>query len=268
MTILNKPYQFFERVKHDGSFCMRNMHCHDFHELYFLVNGKTKYFIGSDVYELTSNDFIFIPKGEYHQTEYVFNSNVERILICFDDDFIAQELNSQLNELFKNKLIKVSKDALPLFYSILKKIEFETNAQPKDYLFMQKIYLSQLLILLARHRISTVQKELSSVSKLIQDSAKFITTNYNENLSLEFLANHFAISAGYFSKLFKKVTGVGVSEYVNIARISVSKIMLAEHKKSVTDIAISCGFNDSNYFSQVFKKIVGISPKKYALQFV
>jgi len=37
----------------------------------------------------------------------------------------------------------------------------------------------------------------------------------------------------------------------------------ATTKLTVTDIAISCGFNDSNYFKDAFKKTYGLSPRHY-----
>lgn len=268
IEFFNKPMVFFDHKKHGTSFVMPNMHYHEYHELYYLVNGKTKYFIGSDLYELKPGDFIFIPKGEYHQTEYLQSSGVERILICFDDEFLGEGYSRFLTEITDNNLIRVNKDSLPLFQSIFKKIEVENQTKTKDYLLMQKLYLRQILILLCRHRQSNYVEELSGTSKLIQDAAKYIMANYSQPLSLELLADEFAISSGYFSKLFKKVTGIGVNEYINLSRISVAKELLAQKGKSVTDVAMDCGFNDSNYFAQVFKKITGVSPKKYSMQFV
>ena len=70
-------------------------------------------------------------------------------------------------------------------------------------------------------------------------------------------------SLPYFCRVFKKSTGFGFSEYLTLYRLKQAEILLLEEStKSVSEIAYSCGFNDSNYFANRFKKIYGITPSK------
>jgi YesN/AraC family two-component response regulator len=39
--------------------------------------------------------------------------------------------------------------------------------------------------------------------------------------------------------------------------------MLLSTSKSITEIAIECGFGDGNYFGDAFKKIKGVAPRVY-----
>jgi AraC-like DNA-binding protein len=71
------------------------------------------------------------------------------------------------------------------------------------------------------------------------------------------------MSSTYFSKKFKKVTGFGFKEYVNNIRLKEASNLLLETKYSITNIALKCGFTDSNYFGDFFKKMKGVSPNKY-----
>ena len=73
------------------------------------------------------------------------------------------------------------------------------------------------------------------------------------------------MSPSHFSKQFKSITGVGLSEYINVSRISKAEKLLRKTNKPITEIATECGFNDSNYFAAVFKKIKGTTPKKYSM---
>ncbi|MCF2584023.1 AraC family transcriptional regulator [Mitsuokella multacida] len=36
----------------------------------------------------------------------------------------------------------------------------------------------------------------------------------------------------------------------------------------MTDIALSCGYNNSNYFQSVFKRLVGMTPGQYRRDWV
>ena len=62
---------------------------------------------------------------------------------------------------------------------------------------------------------------------------------------------------------FKETTGFGFKEYLLALRIKHACDMLLNTGFSITEIAYSSGFNDSNYFGDVFKRIKGVSPLQY-----
>jgi AraC-like DNA-binding protein len=78
------------------------------------------------------------------------------------------------------------------------------------------------------------------------------------------VAGRFFISPEHFSRIFKRETGFNFSEYLNLLRLKRAETLLRQlNTAPITQIAQSCGFNDSNYFSVQFKKLYGISPKKF-----
>jgi AraC-like DNA-binding protein len=40
-------------------------------------------------------------------------------------------------------------------------------------------------------------------------------------------------------------------------------MMLADHRRSVTDVALSCGFGGTSYFASTFRKLTGRTPTDY-----
>ncbi len=259
-----ESFEFFQRAtRKRKSDWMASAHFHLHHELYYLVSGRAKYFVGSEIYLLNSGDFILIPKNQYHKTEYQSDTDVERLMLIFDEEFLGEEYQHYMEPLTKIKHIRVPADELHPFRSILKKIEVESEQKRDGYLDMQKMYLRQLLILLSRHGREAVSQGLSETYKMAQDAARYISTNCSKDLSLKYVAELYSLSPGHFSKQFKKATGVGFTEYVLLSRIHMAKEMLESGEKNISAVALACGFNDSNYFSRVFKKLNGISPKKY-----
>jgi len=261
----DEQIELFNRASRDSSFKMPEYHFHNKHELYFLEKGKTQYFVGSEIYFLNSGDMVFIPVGEFHRTDIDVKDNLERLLLVFDDDFLGTEYSEYIEPLKQNKFIQIQPEKLYKIKEIYEKIEHEHKHRSSDYLELQKLYLRQLLILIKRYRVKNDNIELSESYKIIQDCATYIYENYHLDLSLDMLSKKYALSRSYFSKLFKQVTGVGLSEYINITRITAAQNLLSKSNLSVTEIATLCGFNDSNYFTAVFKKLKGITPKKYAL---
>ncbi|WP_375782646.1 helix-turn-helix domain-containing protein [Pectinatus brassicae] len=44
-----------------------------------------------------------------------------------------------------------------------------------------------------------------------------------------------------------------------------AQTLLIDTKKSITDIALTVGYNSQSYFNGTFVKITGMSPKKYRM---
>ncbi len=259
---------FVERKKKNTTYTMVQAHFHNVHELYFLERGSTKYFIGNELFLLSPGDIVFVPKGEFHRTDNMESSVTERILFQFDDAFIGQEYQPYIEELKKRKHLHVSQEHLSKLRYVFQKLESENQLKEEGFEEMEKLYLRQLLILLCRyHQTESPRKNFSETYRLISDAARHISANCNEELTLEGLAKKYALSPYYFSKLFKEVMGIGLSQYINVARITLALQLLSETKLSVTEIAAKCGFNDSGYFIQTFKKLVGVTPKRYSLEF-
>ncbi len=260
--------QLIDRRKESGAYTMPAAHFHDVHELYFLEQGETKYFIGNELYLLAEGDFIFIPKGEFHRTDNASSTKTERVLLKFADDFVGEEYQGYIEELKATRHVRIPQEHLNKLRYILQKFEAEKQLQEKDGVEMQKLYLRQLLILISRYRQTEApRKAFSETFLLISDAARYISNNCSEELTLEILSKKYALSPYYFSKLFKEVTGIGLSQYINVARITLALRLLSTTNFSVTEIAAKCGYNDSGYFIQTFKKLVGVTPKRYALEF-
>ena len=261
----NSPYFSFERQK--GIYNMPSAHFHNYHELYFLISGKTKYFINGEIFMLSAGDIIFVPNRKFHQTDYPDPDNIERVIITFNDEFIGNLCTPHLNTIISHKHFQIPKVHIHMFHSLIRKLEAEHLNKLYDYENMEKLYMCQLLIMLLRYAAPPRTIKLSESYQLAQDAAKFISMNYSQSLTLNTMAKKYSISPDYFSKIFKKATGVGFLEYLNITRISAAQELLATTTMTATQVAFECGFNDSNYFIQVFKKIHGTTPKKYSMQF-
>ncbi len=261
----DEKIEFFDRRTRNISFKMSEPHFHNKHELYYLEKGRTRYFIGNEIYLLEQGDMIFVPKGSFHKTIKEDLQETERLLLVFDDEFIGEDYKKFIDELKFYNHIRIPTDPLYKFKDIFNKIEAESRHKNQDYYELQRLYLKELLILISRYRIKKKPTKLDETYSIIQDAAKYISENYTADLSLEFLAQKYAMSPSHFSKLFKTLTGIGLNQYINICRISAAEKLLLNSDMRITTVATECGFNDSNYFAAVFKKLKGITPKKYSM---
>ena len=190
------------------------------------------------------------------------------MILVFDDDFVGPEYLRYIREMSENRHIRIRPEYLPCIRKLLAFIEEESSRHPQDYRKMQKLYLQELLILISRYRQDQAKEppQYPEIYRIIMEVAKYIADNISQELNLDVLSKKYAISSGYLSKLFKKVTGIGLNDYIMLTRITAAQKLLSKNDCRVTDVAMACGFNDSAYFSKSFKEITGVTPKKYQMQ--
>lgn len=239
-------------------------HYHKGHEIYYLLRGKTKYCIGNEIYYLEKGNMVFVPKGVLHVTDNEECGDISRILVTFTDDMLDDYAISCLSELYNDKFVCFSDENLPKIEELLKRMELESKRTTADREYLIRLYIREFIILISRYRIHRVKAQLSDAQVIIKKVTDYINENYDKTLLEEETSKIFAMSRSHFSRKFKSVTGLRYSEYVTNVRITNSEKLLRETRRSITEIAQQCGFNDSNYFASVFKRLKGITPYKYA----
>lgn len=100
-------------------------------------------------------------------------------------------------------------------------------------------------------------------SSLVQMSLDHIDSHYAQELSLDNLSKLCSVTNSYLSSLFKKETGMTITDYINTTRIRQALFLLNTTHLSIQDIALQCGYQDANYFTRTFKRYQKLSPKEY-----
>jgi len=72
------------------------------------------------------------------------------------------------------------------------------------------------------------------------------------------------ISEVYFRSEFRRFFGTSPIEYVKSRRIELAKRLLSTGLSSVTEAAISSGFDSISYFSSEFKRLTGVTPSEFS----
>jgi YesN/AraC family two-component response regulator len=67
----------------------------------------------------------------------------------------------------------------------------------------------------------------------------------------------------YLSKIFHRLEGITIHNYLTGIRMESAKRLLLESTYNIQEISITVGIPDSYYFSRVFKKYSGFTPTQY-----
>lgn len=91
----------------------------------------------------------------------------------------------------------------------------------------------------------------------------FIEEHYPEKISLDEIAESGNVGKTLCAKIFKQFSGKTPGDYLIRLRIAESMRLLDEGKLSITEIALSVGFNSASHYTKSFREITGITPNKY-----
>jgi two-component system response regulator YesN len=97
----------------------------------------------------------------------------------------------------------------------------------------------------------------------LEPALTYIEKNYQENITLQKVAEISNVSSYYFSRLFKKELGVNFSIYLKQRKIEKGKELLIQTSLPIENIATKLGYYEAGYFTKVFKQAEGITPSEY-----
>ena len=115
--------------------------------------------------------------------------------------------------------------------------------------------------------IDNIQKNSGEKSD-VEKAKSFIANNISNPITVQDVADYVNLSAGYFTKVFKRATGQNIKEFIALSKISAAKEMLEHSNISISMIALELGYSYFSHFTQVFKKYEHITPSEYRNKFV
>jgi AraC-like DNA-binding protein len=125
----------------------------------------------------------------------------------------------------------------------------------------------RLLTIFAQH-LATLSNQLmveysAPGMPSIAKARALIGERYADQLSLNEIARAVNMSAFYFCKSFKKMTGLTFTTYLARVRVEKVKNLLLNPDKRVSEAAYEVGFQSLSQFNRVFRRIAGESPSLY-----
>lgn len=169
-------------------------------------------------------------------------------------------LNKKFKAFVKNSIQNI--DVLTLYEDSFINNEYELKDIKEkgqvisEYLGM--LYEDQIQICLEnKHHIEENHRYV------VGNAMAYIKKRFDEDISLEEIADFCNCSHSFISHNFKKLTGKTIRGFINDLRTKKAKELLRTTKDSITSVGYQVGFKDGNYFSKVFKDEVLMSPKEY-----
>ena len=97
----------------------------------------------------------------------------------------------------------------------------------------------------------------------IQKTLDYMEEHYEEELTIEQLSTIAHLSRFYYQRLFYRLTGYTVSEYLRSVRLKMAAGLLKADNGKIMDIAMQCGFSSHSTLTRAFRQCYGMSPAEY-----
>ena len=100
----------------------------------------------------------------------------------------------------------------------------------------------------------------------VHQALEYIRNNYANGITVGDVAHYIALNRSYLFTLFQRVLDISPRDYLASFRLTRAKEQLTLTDASISNIAMSCGYQDPQVFSKAFKQQFGITPAKYRQQ--
>ena len=244
-------------------------HIHNALEMLYIKEGSYSGMVDGTAYQMKAGDLILFCSNSIHSAyangEAVNRHYVIKLPPSFFLEFAKRDagaryllrfaINRRENKNFWTKEELQGSPLLPILNDLIYEHEHKRYASEVAI----RVKIMELLVTILREDEST-NLSVPRGAELVYEIMMHVHTHYAEDMDEKELAARFGMSYSYFSRTFRQVTGMSFRKYLNVTRIHKAEQMLYGGGKSISEIALACGYNSISYFISVYKSITGKTP--------
>jgi AraC family transcriptional regulator len=91
----------------------------------------------------------------------------------------------------------------------------------------------------------------------------YMRAHFNQPVTVSELAKQCGLSSTHFTRAFREALGKPPHAYLIELRLDKARDLLEHTRLPITEIALSCGFEQSQYFATVFRQRIGFTPSSW-----
>ena len=255
----------------------RFFHDHNYSELAVIISGPARHILDGENVPVAGGDVLIVHPGAVHA--YDETKEMEIVNLIFDPSRLSlPQLDGYSLPLFgkifpdgknlyhsANPAARLAPEDLAEAVRMIRKLEDELKDPLPGKLFLCMALFMEIIAFISRK--SGQEGGEQRANFLIGDAIRYMNRHYAEPVELEKLAKIAKMSERSFFRHFHVSAGCSPIEYLMKIRLQHGCDLLINGNASVAEIAIQCGFCDSNYFCKQFRRAFGVSPRSFRQQY-
>ena len=231
--------------------------------VFYLLDGSMAVQSQEEYYTMESNDIILINPGlsyELCDLKSAIYGKAAFSLPAMDEMLNGQQIVFYCNSVADKTMS--FQNLRDIFYEMTS--VYAAEKKGSDCL-INSLLLKLLDCLVENYQQKSVNETNSGELKddRMQMIMQYIMANLDQEISLNELAADMYVSPSTLSRIFKKNTGMYFADFVIRLRVQSSLGLLSFSDRTITQIAMTCGFSNSATFNRAFRKVMNQTPSEY-----
>lgn len=259
--------------EHDLGSHTSKIHSHGNYELNFIKRGWGRRYVGDNISSFQTGDLVLMGPNLPHCWEVKGNYQEESpkcIVIHFQEEFLGSEFINTPELTSVLELLRKSAQGLyfkgPQITEVREQLEKMLELDGlKNLIGLLKIFCL-LLEFEEQTYLSTpgyIEQANQTDFKKINKIYEYVFVNFQNDITLEEVADLANITPGALCRYFKKKTGRTLFDFLKEVRIGYACKLLNVTDKTITEICFDSGYNTLAHFNTQFKEVKGTTPGKY-----
>ncbi len=275
------PFQYYQEHFNWNRLETVEWHWHSELEFVEILQGAIECHIGEEIIELREGDTFFINSGVIHKYQA---SKVCREKQCmFSDILFLPEIIapnfSLIYEKYVRPIVLYGKPFLVmrqtqaweepvqnLYHHIVNVcLDEEDLTELRIQAGVSELW-TRLFHYLYREESEQQENKNILAQARLRKMMQFIWDHFHEKITLDDIAASANISKSAALRCFRSGMQTSPVGYLNNFRLNRAKELLLTSHSTVSEIAVSVGFDNVGYFDRVFRRTFGLTPKQFAKQ--
>lgn len=237
-------------------------HTHEFYELVLVWRGNGLHILNDRPYRITRGDLFYIRAEDKHSYASVNNLVLQNIIFCPQRLTLNVDWPQFIPGLGNRPGAahwRIGSSGMAPVRQVITQLEQEAAASPE----MAELLFAQLVLLLHRHRYATDNQAATEREALLDKLLTALADSVGRPFELDIFCAGQGCSERALRQQFRDQTGMSIHHYLRQLRICRAQHLLRHTELLIGEVAMRCGFEDSNYFSVVFNREVGMTPGQW-----
>lgn len=237
------------------------MHCHEFVEFFYVLQGQCMHSLDGTTNKITSGDAYLLTPNNIHHFKNLGTSFLHRD-IMFKNDYFKSVCDMYSLDLYDNftsnlfsKQIKLTSEQINQLESFIQPISL--NNDTSDDIFASTICTFIINAVLEQNLDFKTNYPIW-ITRLLS----LLSAPENFNIDQQMLLSPFPYSQEYICRTFKKLIGKTITDYFNEQKMKYAHSLLHSSSYSIEQICTFINFNNVSYFYRLFKKHFNITPRE------